>query len=144
MCAKLFLLLGALAALASAVPRPDNPPVYGAPPPTYKQPGMPFDFAYAVRDDYSGNDYAHQQTSDGHVTSGSYHVVLPDGRTEVVSFEADHDNGYVANVVYEGEARYPTHQKRTGGSERQDFLKLKSSSNSHGSRKANQVCQRAI
>ncbi|XP_042894225.1 cuticle protein 21-like [Penaeus japonicus] len=104
---QLFLLLGALAALASAVPRPDNPPVYGAPPPTYKQPGWPFDFAYAVRDDYSGNDYAHQQTSDGHVTSGSYHVVLPDGRTEMVSFEADHDNGYVANVVYEGEARYP-------------------------------------
>ncbi|XP_042894250.1 cuticle protein 7-like [Penaeus japonicus] len=104
---QLFLLLGALAALASAVPRPDNPPVYGAPPPTYKQPGMPFDFAYAVRDDYSGNDYAHQQTSDGHVTSGSYYVVLPDGRTEMVSFEADHDNGFVANVAYEGEARYP-------------------------------------
>ncbi|XP_042855253.1 cuticle protein 19-like [Penaeus japonicus] len=68
---------------------------------------MPFDFAYAVRDDYSGNDYAHQETSDGHVTSGSYRVALPDGRTEIVTFEADHDNGYVANVVYEGEATYP-------------------------------------
>ncbi|XP_042855278.1 extensin-like [Penaeus japonicus] len=106
MSAKLCLLLGALAALASAVPRPDNPPVYGAPPPTYKQPGMPFDFAYAVKD-YSGNDYAHQETSDGHVTSGSYRVALPDGRTEIVTFEADHDNGYVANVAYEGEATYP-------------------------------------
>ncbi|XP_042855231.1 cuticle protein 19-like [Penaeus japonicus] len=103
---RLFLTVCALAALASAAPRPDSPPVYGAPPPTYKQPGMPFDFAYAVKD-YSGNDYAHQETSDGHVTSGSYRVALPDGRTEIVTFEADHDNGYVANVVYEGEATYP-------------------------------------
>ncbi|XP_037804329.1 cuticle protein 18.6-like [Penaeus monodon] len=103
---KLILLVGALAAMASAVPRPDSPPVYGAPPPTYKQPGMPFDFSYAVKD-YSGNDYAHAQTSDGHVTSGSYRVALPDGRTEIVEFSADHDNGYVANVAYEGEASYP-------------------------------------
>ncbi|XP_037775512.1 cuticle protein 7-like [Penaeus monodon] len=107
MSAKLILLAGALAALASAVPRPDTPPVYGPPHPTYKQPGMPFDFSYAVRDPYSGNDYAHQETSDGHVTSGSYRVVLPDGRTEIVEFSADHDNGYVANVAYEGEASYP-------------------------------------
>ncbi|XP_063598141.1 cuticle protein 18.6-like [Penaeus indicus] len=104
---RLILVVGALAAVASAVPRPDSPPVYGAPPPTYKQPGMPFDFAYAVQDDYSGNNYAHQETSDGHVTSGSYSVALPDGRTEIVEFTADHDNGYVANVAYEGEASYP-------------------------------------
>ncbi|XP_047482598.1 cuticle protein 18.6-like [Penaeus chinensis] len=107
MSAKLILVVGALAAVASAVPRPDSPPVYGAPPPTYKQPGMPFEFAYAVKDPYSGNDYAHAQTSDGHVTSGSYSVALPDGRTEIVEFTADHDNGYVANVAYEGEASYP-------------------------------------
>ncbi|XP_069983628.1 cuticle protein 7-like [Penaeus vannamei] len=107
MSAKLILLVGALAALASAVPRPDHPPVYAAPHPTYKQPGMPFDFSYAVKDPYSGNDYAHAQTSDGHVTSGSYSVALPDGRTEIVEFTADHDNGYVANVAYEGEASYP-------------------------------------
>nr|XP_027237273.1 cuticle protein 18.6-like [Penaeus vannamei] len=95
-----LVLLAALAALASAVPRPDSPPVYHAPHPTYKQPGMPFDFSYAVKDPYSGNDYAHAQTSDGHVTSGSYSVALPDGRTEIVEFTADHDNGYVANVAY--------------------------------------------
>ncbi|XP_047486120.1 cuticle protein 18.6-like [Penaeus chinensis] len=105
MSTKLILMVVALAAVASAVPRPDSPPVYGAHP-TYKQPGMPFDFSYAVRD-YSGNNYAHAQTSDGHVTSGSYSVALPDGRTEIVEFTADHDNGYVANVAYEGEASYP-------------------------------------
>ncbi|XP_037804343.1 cuticle protein 18.6-like [Penaeus monodon] len=104
---RLILLVGALVAVASAAPRPDSPPVYGAPPPTYKQPGMPFEFAYAVQDDYSGNNYAHQETSDGQVTSGSYRVALPDGRTEIVEFTADHDNGYVANVAYEGEASYP-------------------------------------
>ncbi|XP_047485567.1 cuticle protein 19-like [Penaeus chinensis] len=103
---SLILLVGVLAAVASAAPRPDSPPVYGAHP-TYKQPGMPFDFSYAVKDPYSGNDYAHAQTSDGHVTSGSYSVALPDGRTEIVEFTADHDNGYVANVAYEGETSYP-------------------------------------
>nr|XP_027237275.1 cuticle protein 18.6-like [Penaeus vannamei] len=108
-----LVLLAALAALASAVPRPDSPPVYHAPHPTYKQPGMPFDFSYAVKDPYSGNDYAHAQTSDGHVTSGSYSVALPDGRTEIVEFTADHDNGYVANVAYEGEASYPAHTPPT-------------------------------
>ncbi|XP_047482586.1 cuticle protein 21-like [Penaeus chinensis] len=115
----IIFVVGALAAVASAVPRPDSPPVYGAPPPTYKQPGMPFEFAYAVQDDYSGNNYAHQQTSDGHVTSGSYSVALPDGRTEIVEFTADHDNGYVANVAYEGVAlkNFPS-----GDEHKRDFL----------------------
>ncbi|XP_042855737.1 cuticle protein 19-like [Penaeus japonicus] len=68
---------------------------------------MPFDFAYAVKDDYTGNDFAHDETSDGKVTSGSYRVLLPDGRTQIVTFTADHHAGYVANVAYEGEASYP-------------------------------------
>ncbi|XP_042855733.1 cuticle protein 19-like [Penaeus japonicus] len=104
MSAKLFVLF-ALVAVACAAPRPDSPPSYG--PPAYKEPGMPFDFAYAVKDDYTGNDFAHDETSDGKVTSGSYRVLLPDGRTQIVTFTADHHAGYVANVAYEGEASYP-------------------------------------
>ena len=39
---------------------------------------MPYSFAYAVKDDPSYNDYAHQETGDdkGSVT-GSYRVLLP-------------------------------------------------------------------
>ncbi|XP_076064414.1 cuticle protein 7-like [Oratosquilla oratoria] len=67
---------------------------------------MPFEFSYAVKD-YSGNDYAHEQKSDGKVTSGSYHVALPDGRIETVNFDADDYSGYVAEVSYEGVATHP-------------------------------------
>lgn len=46
------------------------------------------------------NNYGHRQESDGSVTTGSYRVLLPDGRTQIVHFTAD-KNGYVANVKYE-------------------------------------------
>ncbi|XP_076065066.1 cuticle protein 7-like [Oratosquilla oratoria] len=104
-----IVLLSVSLAVALAAPQPDMPPVYGynpPPPPTYNQPGMPFEFAYAVKD-YVGNNYAHEQTSDGIVTSGSYHVALPDGRIETVTFDADDYSGYVAKVSYEGEATHP-------------------------------------
>ncbi|XP_076065073.1 uncharacterized protein LOC143039104 [Oratosquilla oratoria] len=105
-----IVLLCVSVAVAWAAPQPDSPPVYGynpPPRPTYNQPGMPFEFAYAVKDDYSGNDYAHEQKSDGKVTSGSYHVALPDGRIETVNFDADDYSGYVAEVSYEGVATHP-------------------------------------
>ena len=39
------------------------------------------------------------------MTSGSYRVLLPDGRTQIVNYKAD-INGYVADVKYVGEAIY--------------------------------------
>jgi hypothetical protein len=72
----------------------------------YTQAPMPYNFAWAVKDDPSYNDYAHQETADdkGYVT-GSYRVVLPDGRTQIVNYKADDYTGYVADVKYEGEAK---------------------------------------
>merc|ERR1719315_642033 len=106
-----FVLAALMAVAVMGAPRPDSPPSYGPPPsyhaPSYKEPGMPYDFAYAVKDDYKGVDFAHDETSDGHVTSGSYRVALPDGRTQIVTFTATHEGGYVAEVTYEGEAQYP-------------------------------------
>ncbi|KAF2367132.1 Insect cuticle protein, partial [Trinorchestia longiramus] len=66
---------------------------------------MPFEYSYAVQDQYSGNDFAHDTNSDGDVTTGEYRVLLPDGRTQVVTYKADNYNGYQAEVTYEGEAR---------------------------------------
>ncbi|GBP72324.1 Pro-resilin [Eumeta japonica] len=87
----------------------------------HHEPGMPFDFAYAVNED--GNDYSHNAKSDGDVTIGQYRVALPDGRTQIVKYTADWRNGFNAEdvdqinpviiallrpqVMYEGEARYP-------------------------------------
>jgi hypothetical protein len=36
---------------------------------------------------------------------GEYTVDLPDGRVQVVSYVADHDKGFMADVKYVGEAR---------------------------------------
>lgn len=69
---------------------------------------MPYKFAWAVKDEPSKNDYSHQQESDGNVVTGSYRVVLPDGRTQIVNYTAD-KNGYRAQVTYEGEAQYPAY-----------------------------------
>ncbi|CAL4154954.1 unnamed protein product, partial [Meganyctiphanes norvegica] len=70
-------------------------------------PGMPYDFGYGVKDEYRGVDFGQNEESDGNVVRGSYTVQLPDGRTQIVTYEADHDNGYRANVEYVGEAQFP-------------------------------------
>lgn len=67
---------------------------------------QPYSFQYAVRDAYSGNDYKQHESSDGNTVKGEYRVLLPDGRTQIVSYTADY-NGYNANVQYEGQARFP-------------------------------------
>jgi major membrane immunogen (membrane-anchored lipoprotein) len=67
---------------------------------------MPFDFTYEVKDDPTYQDFSHSEASDGKVVTGSYRVSLPDGRIQIVSYKAD-ENGYVADVKYEGEAKYP-------------------------------------
>ena len=67
---------------------------------------MPYKFNWEVKDEPTKNDYAQEQESDGTVVTGMYRVALPDGRTQIVTYKAD-ENGYVADVKYEGEAKYP-------------------------------------
>lgn len=75
-----------------------------------KEPSKPYQFDYGVRDDYSGANYGHSETSNGNTIEGSYQVALPDGRIQIVEYVADHKNGFQAQVKYEGEARYPEYK----------------------------------
>ena len=71
----------------------DTPPVYG--------------YEYAVQDDYSGANFGQNEKRDGYSTAGQYRVALPDGRTQIVTYNtADAYSGNVAEVVYEGHASY--------------------------------------
>ena len=74
---------------------------------------MPYSFQYGVDDDESGLDFGHKESSDGAVVTGTYYVQLPDGRMETVNYKAD-ANGYVAEVSYEGEAKYGNGQPQKG------------------------------
>merc|ERR1711892_1315641 len=76
--------------------------------PAYKETPEPYTYTYGVADDYSKANFNAAETSDVNgVVSGSYTVALPDGRTQTVSYTADHVNGYVAEVTYEGVPVYP-------------------------------------
>ncbi|EFX84133.1 hypothetical protein DAPPUDRAFT_239404 [Daphnia pulex] len=107
-----FLILAALFAVAAAdsyrsaeyAPKYEAPAYKSTYEAKYETP-QPYDFSWAVNDYY--NDYEHSEKSvDGNVVTGSYRVVLPDGRTQIVTYRAD-SYGYVADVKYTGEAKYP-------------------------------------
>lgn len=51
----------------------------------------------------------HQESSDAKVVSGSYRVLLPDGRIQTVTYKDD-GYGYVADVKYDGYAKYPEYK----------------------------------
>nr|XP_027232933.1 cuticle protein 19-like [Penaeus vannamei] len=94
----------AFALVAMALARPEETPGYD-----YSAPSSPgkYDFNYAVKDDYSNNNYGHQEDRNGYGAQGSYYVLLPDGRLQKVTYSVNGDSGFVAEVSYEGEAQYP-------------------------------------
>merc|ERR1711936_338089 len=82
----------------------------GPPPPysqTVQEPPQPYSYQYGVKDEYSGANFGASESSDPKVVSGTYTVVLPDGRVQTVKYTADDYAGYVADVSYQGEAVYP-------------------------------------
>lgn len=76
---------------------------------------QPYQFGYAVKDYHTGNDFKQQEHSDGNTVKGQYRVLLPDGRTQIVTYTADWQTGFHADVKYEGEAVYPTNYGQGGG-----------------------------
>ncbi|XP_067006730.1 pro-resilin [Anabrus simplex] len=71
-------------------------------------PPQPYSFQYNVVDGPSGNNFGQQESSDGGNVRGEYHVLLPDGRNQVVTYTANDATGYVANVQYDGAPRFPS------------------------------------
>ncbi|XP_042890968.1 pro-resilin-like isoform X3 [Penaeus japonicus] len=111
MNAKVLILLG-LAAIAAADSRESyeyQPPRFSSEESaeSYESSEAKYNFNWAVSDDSSSNEFGHQEARDGDHTQGSYYVQLPDGRLQTVKYFVDGDSGYVAEVNYEGEARYP-------------------------------------
>ncbi|TRY77848.1 hypothetical protein TCAL_12217, partial [Tigriopus californicus] len=95
-----FIAFLALAAVALA----DNAPY--KPAPSYKEQPAAYQYQYAVADDYAGVNFAQNEARDGYATNGEYRVALPDGRTQIVTYNVgDAYSGYVADVRYEGEPK---------------------------------------
>merc|ERR1711944_107546 len=112
---KAFIAFSALLAVAATMPA--GPPAYHAPAPgygkgpVYEDTAPVYGYEYAVADDYSKVNFGQNENRDGYSTSGQYRVVLPDGRTQIVTYSvADGYSGYVADVRYEGVAHYPEYK----------------------------------
>lgn len=96
---------------APVVYKPAPAPAYKAAA-TYAEPAYPaepalYTWEYAVKDDYSNNDFGAKEARDGYLTNGKYYVALPDGRLQTVTYTVDGEAGYVPVVEYAGEAQYP-------------------------------------
>ncbi|XP_033179447.1 uncharacterized protein LOC100740841 [Bombus impatiens] len=54
----------------------------------------------------TGLNFGHHESRKDNEATGTYHVLLPDGRTQIVDYVAD-GGGYRPMVRYEGTATYP-------------------------------------
>merc|ERR1711944_300313 len=102
----------------------DSPPAYAPapafhPPAPYveeKLPPQPFAYEYGVADDYSKANFKKTESQDGNgVVTGSFVIALPDGRIQTTTYTADHHNGFVAEVTYEGTPVSPPEPKEGYG-----------------------------
>ena len=90
-------------------PAPYHPPAKPSyhPEPKYEDHPVNYEYAYAVKDDYSGLHFGANEKRDGYGASGQYHVALPDCRIQTVTYTVDGYGGYVADVSYSGEPCEP-------------------------------------
>nr|CAH0099177.1 unnamed protein product [Daphnia galeata] len=89
-----FIILAVILAIVAAAPTPQSTSY------VITTDAQPYSFSWSVLDKPSFQEYSHTQSSDGKVTTGFYHVYLPDGRVQTVNYRAD-ENGYKADVKYE-------------------------------------------
>uniref|UniRef100_A0A8D9F7H5 Pro-resilin n=1 Tax=Cacopsylla melanoneura TaxID=428564 RepID=A0A8D9F7H5_9HEMI len=59
-----------------------------------------YEFGYKIEDSNTWSDFGHREGRIGDLTWGSYEVLLPDGRKQIVEYEAD-SNGYRPRIRYE-------------------------------------------
>merc|ERR550539_706726 len=102
------LLIASSMAAPAVVPSAYAPPApyHPAPAPYHEEklPPQPFAYEYGGADEY-GRHFAKTESQEEYgVVQGEYRVELPDGRVQIVSYHADHENGFIADVRYEGEA----------------------------------------
>merc|ERR1712072_91833 len=105
---KMFKIFVASALVATAFAA--GPPAYGAPAPyaPEKLPPQPYAYEYGAADDYSKANFKKTETQDANgLVAGSFVIALPDGRIQTTTYTADHVNGFVADVTYEGTPVYP-------------------------------------
>ena len=81
-------------------------PGYAAP--TYPDVAPLYNFGYNVynQEGYDHQNFNHKEDRDGYQTHGEYTVQLPDGRLQRVVYQVDGDSGFIADVSYEGEAKF--------------------------------------
>ena len=108
-----FVALFALVAVAAASDPYKPAPSYHEP--KYEDGPAKYEYKYGVdaQDGYNGYvQFGAEEARDGYSTYGSYRVLLPDGRTQIVTYNtADGYSGNVMDVKYEGKASYaPVHK----------------------------------
>jgi len=75
----------------------------------------PYRYEYNVHDDKVYLDFRAEEEGDGQDNvHGFYHVQLPDGRLQKVTYTVNSDSGYVADVTYDGEAVHPAYHAGGG------------------------------
>jgi len=62
-----------------------------------------YQFRYRVTDQETGQDFGQEEEKLGEATGGEYQVLLPDGRTQIVRYQASDPSGFIASVEYQGE-----------------------------------------
>merc|ERR1712214_126312 len=113
---KMFKIFVASALVSTAFAA--GPPAYGAPAPYVEEklPPQPYAYEYGVADDYNKANFKKTETQDANgVVAGSFVIALPDGRIQTTKYTADHVNGFVADVTYEGTPVYPPEPKEGYG-----------------------------
>merc|ERR1719233_2457599 len=75
----------------------------------------PYHYEYKVHDDKVYLDFGAEEEGDGKDNvHGFYHVQLPDGRLQKVTYTVNSDSGYIADVTYDGEAVHPVYHAGGG------------------------------